>query len=178
MKLILLHGAPAVGKLSVARALVEATSAKLLDNHAAIDIAKTIFDFGGPGFWELVQTTRVSVLEAAAKQKIPLMIMTYCYSSPEDLIDFEQFCEAVERRKGEVCPVFLTCSEEEALRRVGNEDRKTRGKITTENGLKKFNSSHRFGPVPRESCIQIDSENSTVNSMSDQIITHFSLNES
>ena len=54
MKLLFLHGAPAAGKLTVAKALLRIVPGRLMDNHAAIDLALTIFDFGAPGFWELV----------------------------------------------------------------------------------------------------------------------------
>jgi hypothetical protein len=50
MKLIFLHGSPAVGKLTVAKALLRLVQGRLVDNHAAIDLARTIFDFGAPGF--------------------------------------------------------------------------------------------------------------------------------
>jgi tRNA uridine 5-carbamoylmethylation protein Kti12 len=37
MKLLFLHGAPAVGKLTVAKALLRIVPGRLMDNHAAID---------------------------------------------------------------------------------------------------------------------------------------------
>jgi tRNA uridine 5-carbamoylmethylation protein Kti12 len=43
MKLILLHGAPAAGKLTVAKALIRLVSGKLFDNHAATDVAGMVF---------------------------------------------------------------------------------------------------------------------------------------
>jgi tRNA uridine 5-carbamoylmethylation protein Kti12 len=46
MKLVFLHGAPATGKLTVAKALLNVVPGRLLDNHAAIDFARTIFEFG------------------------------------------------------------------------------------------------------------------------------------
>ena len=55
MKLIFLHGEPASGKLTVARALLRLVPGRLMENHAAIDFARTLFDFGAPGFWELVE---------------------------------------------------------------------------------------------------------------------------
>src|SRR6266849_4701801 len=67
MKLVFIHGAPAAGKLTTARALLALVNGRLFDNHAAIDVARTVFDFGAPGFWELVQEVRMSVLDAAAK---------------------------------------------------------------------------------------------------------------
>ncbi len=67
MKLVFLHGAPAVGKLTVAKALLRIVPGRLMDNHAAIDLALTIFEFGAPGFWELVHEVRYSALDAAAR---------------------------------------------------------------------------------------------------------------
>jgi hypothetical protein len=67
MKLIFLHGAPATGKLTVATALLRVVPGRLLDNHAAIDFALTMFDFGAPGFWDLVHDVRLSALDAAAQ---------------------------------------------------------------------------------------------------------------
>jgi len=58
MKLLFLHGAPAAGKLTVARAPLQLVPGRLFDNHAAIDLARTLFEFGAPGFWELVHTVR------------------------------------------------------------------------------------------------------------------------
>jgi hypothetical protein len=49
MKLPFLGGAPAAGKLTVARALLAMVPGRLSDNHAAIDLARTIFDFGASG---------------------------------------------------------------------------------------------------------------------------------
>src|SRR5881392_2408918 len=46
MKLLFLHGSPAVGKLTVAKALLRIVPGRLMDNHAAIDLALTIFAFG------------------------------------------------------------------------------------------------------------------------------------
>ena len=66
MKLLFLHGAPAVGKLTVAKALLRLVPGRLMDNHAAIDLARTIFEFGAPGFWELVHDVRRSAMNAAA----------------------------------------------------------------------------------------------------------------
>src|SRR6201992_3497068 len=97
MKLIFLHGSPAVGKLTVAKALLRLVPARLMDNHANVDLARTVFDFGVPGFWELVPPSRCVALQAAAKHGVPLLVTTYCYVAPDDLADYEEF-EAIMRR--------------------------------------------------------------------------------
>jgi tRNA uridine 5-carbamoylmethylation protein Kti12 len=67
MQLLFLHGAPGVGKLTIACALSRLVPARLHDNHAAIDLATTIFDFAAPGFWELVHAVRLQILRAAVQ---------------------------------------------------------------------------------------------------------------
>src|SRR5450631_1426131 len=110
MKLVFLHGSPAVGKLTVAKALLSMVPGRLFDNHASIDLARTMFDFGAPGFWELVHGVRYSALDAAGEYGVPLVVMTFCYAEPDDLPQFEKFEEIMRRHGGELLPVFLYCS--------------------------------------------------------------------
>ena len=49
MKLVFLHGSPAVGKLTVANALLRRIVGQPVRRHAAIDLARTVFEFGAPG---------------------------------------------------------------------------------------------------------------------------------
>ena len=58
MKLLFLHGSPATGKLTTARALLRMVPGRLMDNHAVIDFVRTIFDFDAPGFWPLIHDVR------------------------------------------------------------------------------------------------------------------------
>jgi hypothetical protein len=43
MKLLFIHGAPAAGKLTTARAVLNRVNGRLFDNHAAIDVGRTVF---------------------------------------------------------------------------------------------------------------------------------------
>lgn len=156
MKLIFLHGSPAVGKLTVAKALLRLVPARLMDNHANVDLARTIFDFGAPGFWELVHTSRCVALDAAAKHGVPLLITTYCYVAPTDRAAYDEFEAIVRRHGGEIYPVFLHCAQEEALRRVGNPDRIERGKLGSAEGLIDYLDGRNFTAVPRADCIKFD----------------------
>ena len=74
MKLLFLHGAPAAGKLTVAKAVLGTVRGRLFDNHAAIDLARTVFDFGAPGFWELVHSARCAGIDAAAEHGVHIGI--------------------------------------------------------------------------------------------------------
>jgi hypothetical protein len=175
MKLIFLHGAPATGKLTVAKALLRILQGRLFDNHAAIDVARTVFDFGAPGFWELVHAVRLSVLDAAAEHRVPLVVMTYCYSEPEDRTAFEQIEKIAQRHGGELHPVFLSCSKDELLRRVGNADRVERRKTASATGLNNFLAEFNISPVPRGHCLKLDSEAQSAEATAREIVRHFGL---
>src|SRR5260370_32407918 len=117
MKLVFLHGSPAVGKLTVAKALLRMVSGRLFDNHAAIDLARTIFDFGAPGFWELVHGVRCSAIGAAAEHSVSLVVTTFCYAEPDDLPQYQDFADIMHRRNGELLPSLLHCSTDVAAPR-------------------------------------------------------------
>jgi hypothetical protein len=175
MKLLFLHGAPAVGKLTVAKALLRIVPGRLMDNHAAIDLALTIFDFGAPGFWELVHDVRCSAIDAAAEQDVPLLVTTFCYAEPDDRVQFGQFEEIVQRRGAKLLPVFLHCSREEALRRVGNPDRVARRKIISGDHLTRDLDRYDLTAVPRPDCIKLDTSINPADVTAQEIARHFEL---
>lgn len=175
MKLIFLHGSPAVGKLTVAKALLRILPARLMDNHANVDLARTVFDFGVPGFWELVHSSRCVALHAAAKHGVPLLVTTYCYVEPDDRAALEEFEAIIGRYGGELFPVFLHCSREEASRRVGNADRVQRCKLTSAEGLATYLDAHSFTAVPRGNCVTFDTESMPPDAVAQGIVDRFGL---
>ena len=176
MKLLFLHGSPATGKLSVAKALLGMVPGRLSDNHAAIDLARTIFDFGAPGFWELVHSVRCAAFDAAAERGLSLVVTTFCYADPEDLPQYEKFEEIMQRRGGELLPVFLHCSREEAAHRVGNPDRVERRKLTSAEILMRDFDRYDFAPVPRADCLTLDTGTRPAEATAREIVRHFGLN--
>jgi chloramphenicol 3-O-phosphotransferase len=175
MKLLFLHGAPAAGKLTVAKALLRIVPGRLMDNHAAIDLARTIFDFGAPGFWELVHDVRRSAMNAAAEHGLPLLVTTFCYAEPEDREQFGQIEAIVQRHGGELLPVFLHCSREEALRRVGNPDRVERRKLTSGEHLIRDLDRYDLTAVPRSDCLKLDTSINPAEATAQKIVRHFGL---
>jgi hypothetical protein len=175
MKLLFLHGAPAAGKLTVAKALLQLVPGRLFDNHASIDLARTLFDFGAPGFWELVHATRYSALDIAAEHDLPLVVMTFCYADPHDLPQFEKFEQIVRRHGGELLPVFLHCCREEATRRVGNPDRVQRRKMTSAASLIEQFDTYDLTAVPRADCLMLDTGVRPAEATAREIIRHFGL---
>ena len=175
MKLLFLHGAPATGKLTVAKALLRIVPGRLLDNHAAIDFARSMFDFGALGFWSLVHQARLAALEAAARHDVPLVVMTYCYSEPGDRPAFKDFEALMRRSGGPLFPVFLSCSDGEIARRIANPDRVERRKIASMDALDRFRLIYNDAPVPRADCLKLDSEAAPADAAAEEIIRRFGL---
>jgi hypothetical protein len=175
MKLLLLHGAPAAGKLTVAKALLGMVPGKLFDNHVAIDLAQTVFDFHAPGFWELVHSVRCAGIDAAAEHDVGLLVSTFCYTEPEDRPLYDDFEAIMQQRGGELLPVFLHCSREEAARRVGNPDRVERRKLTSAETLMRDFDRYDFAPVPRADCLKLDTGTRPAEATAREIVAHFGL---
>jgi hypothetical protein len=175
MKLLFLHGAPAAGKLTVAKALLEIVPGRLSANHAAIDMALTVFDFGAPGFWELVHSIRCSTFDTAAQHGIDLVVTTFCYAEPEDRALYDDVEAIMQRHGGQLLPVFLHCSREEAARRVGNPDRLERRKLTSAEGLIEELDRYDFAPVPRPGCLKLDTGVRPPELTAQEIVGHFRL---
>lgn len=175
MQLLYLHGAPAVGKLTVATHLVKRTNARLFDNHIAIDFARAILDFEDNGFWELVKQSRLLILETAASHGVPLVIMTSCYSDLEDRETLIAYEDILDRFGAKILPVFLHCSENEMQRRVGSEDRKIRRKISNSADLKQFMKDTICTPIPRDNCLHLSTEDMPARAVAEEIVRHFQL---
>jgi len=135
MNLIVIYGPPASGKLTIASALAKKTGYKLFHNHLTIDLLKSIFEYGSPGFFKLNQNMRLDVFEAAAKQNIPGIIFTYVYDKDSDDEFIHEVINRVEKNGGEVKFIQLYCDIGVLLKRVKEESRKQFQKVKSEEGL-------------------------------------------
>ena len=79
------------------------------------------------------------------------------------------------RSSGELLPVFLHCSREEALRRVGNPDRVARRKITSGENLKRDLDRYNLTAVPRPDCLKLDTTIDPADAIARKIVQHFGL---
>ncbi|TAG32901.1 MAG: hypothetical protein EAZ36_01575 [Verrucomicrobia bacterium] len=118
MKLLFLHGPPAVGKLTVAREVSARTGWRLFHNHLAVDVALSLYDFGTPGFIALREQIWFAALRRALVDGPPGVIFTLNpeNSVPQRSID-ELFAE-IAAAGGEVIVVELTADEAEIERRL------------------------------------------------------------
>ena len=127
MHLLFVYGAPACGKLTVARKVAEKTGFALFHNHLIVDALLAVFPFGSPEFVRLRERFWSETIEAAARigQSV---IFTFC---PEPTVDArfpERLGAMVEQRGGKVSFIRLDVTEEEQERRLIAPDR-TGGKL-------------------------------------------------
>lgn len=158
MRLVLLHGAPATGKLTVARALADLVRAPLLDNHATIDLARMVMDFGAPGFWGFVHDLRVTTLRGAARAGVARLITTSVYSHPDDAPLLRDYEQVLEDYGGGIDPIYLSCAPATRMARVSAPDRRRQRKIASPEGLADYLSTHPVAPIPRVDCLHLSTE--------------------
>ena len=148
MKLILIYGPPAVGKLTVARELQKLTGFKLLHNHQVSDLVLSLHDRGTPAAADLNHQIRLAVYQAAATEKILGMISTVNYRY--DIKDQIHRAILDYRALGgvDVSAIRLSCTPEALEERVVSSERlgtqkissveKLRAVLTSEDLLRKL----------------------------------------
>ncbi len=130
MKLVFLHGAPAVGKLTVARELAALTGFRLFHNHLTVDLVSSLFSFGSEPFVLLREHIWLAAFAEAARNNVSL-IFTF---NPERTVResfVQDTIEVVEGAGGKVVFVELTCAEGELEDRLEDASRKEFGKLAS-----------------------------------------------
>ena len=143
MKLIFIHGAPAVGKLTVARELASLTGYGLFHNHLTVDLVSSLFPFGSEPFIRLREQIWLAAFAEAARENVPL-IFTF---NPERTVRqrfIQDAIDVVESAGGKVVFVELTCSEKELERRMEGSSRKEFGKLTSLEQYRSLKNSGAF----------------------------------
>ncbi len=85
MTLLFVFGPPAVGKMTVGRAVADASDFRLFHNHHVIEPLLDVFDFGTPPFNRLLAEVRQRVLEEAAEADTDLVFtLVWALDLPED----------------------------------------------------------------------------------------------
>jgi hypothetical protein len=149
MKLIFLHGPPAVGKLSVARELARLTGYKLFHNHLTVDLVGSLFAFGSEPFVVLRERIWLSAFHEAAANNVSL-VFTF---NPERTVREQFIAEAravVEGEGGQVVFVALICDEDELERRIVDPSRRQFDKLRSVEQYRNLKTAgaFRFASLP------------------------------
>jgi len=175
MKLLIIHGPPAAGKLTVAREIEKRTGFKVFHNHLSIDCVKPVFDFGTPPFGRLIERIRIETIAEAARENVDL-IHTFVYAKNDDDVHFAKLLAAAEDNGGEACLVLLKCDKDETKRRVGGESRSRMGKIATPEMLDAVHDKYDLlSPVPGRETLIINNTDLAPEDVARQIVQHFDL---
>lgn len=125
MKLVVIFGPPAVGKMTVGFELARLTGLKLFHNHMTIELVLNFFDYGTAEFNLLVGEFRRRIFEEVAKSDLKGMIFTFVWAidleSEREYL--ESFCDIFREQNAEIYFVELEADFEERLRRNESEFR-------------------------------------------------------
>ncbi|MDF2717580.1 MAG: shikimate kinase [Paenibacillus sp.] len=119
MKLIVIFGPQAVGKMTVGQELAKCTGLKLFHNHMTIDLVSNFFSYGSAPGKRLVSLFRQEIFEEVAKSDLPGLIFTYVWAlDMQEKWDYVQNISTIfESKGGVVYYVELEADVEERVER-------------------------------------------------------------
>ncbi len=170
-RLVFLYGPPAVGKLTVARAIAERLPFKILHNHVTIDAVTEVLPFGSESFWRVVGRFRRDLVTAAAEEHIDL-IYTYVFA-PGDEQHVAEIVSPYQEAGGAVSFVQLLAPRQVLLQRVLGESRKEHGKPTDVETLERMLDEYdNFTAIAAPDSLTVDLAATSAREAADRIIEH------
>lgn len=106
--LLVIFGPPAVGKMTVGRAIAARSGFRLFHNHATIEPLLEVFEFGTPPFQRLLEAWRQQVVDEAAGAGLDL-ILTFVWGLDlaDDLALLEDYVRPFAERDARIAFVEL-----------------------------------------------------------------------
>ncbi len=173
--LVILHGPPASGKLTIAKELNGLIGARVFHNHLTLDFAKSLLNFGEPGFWDLVRDLRFLSLRSFFEYGTETAITTWCYEEPEDKALFVKIKTIATSANGRIFPVFLDCDMASLESRVESTHRLEMEKLCDVGRLREVMGEKNYGAIPDESCMKINSAAQSARLNAQHVVREFSL---
>lgn len=135
VKVTMLYGPPAVGKLTVAKELEKLTGFLLVHNHLLYDVSWKILERGTTSSTRLSRRIRAAILEESFATEVGGVILTYLYARDRDsyLHELQGF---IETRAEQVCFVRLSCDPKALEQRAVSEARTAMNKLDTPEGIR------------------------------------------
>jgi len=185
MKLIIVFGPPAVGKMTVGMELAKLTGLKLFHNHMTIDLVLNFFDWNAPQF-KLSDEFRYRLFEEVASSDLDGLIFTYVWALDVDSDKryIEKICELFKVNSAAIYFVEPKADLETRLERNETELRlqqkpskrdivHSRKNIIDWHQKYRMNSDNDF--FYTENYLQIDNSTKTAADVASEIVTEFGL---
>lgn len=177
MKLVVIYGPPAVGKLTVAKEIARLTGIKLFHNHLTWNAVTAIFDWRSEAYERTLPEIRRVIFREAARSDIDLLF-TYVFSLSRWEIG-ESYFESVEQLGGVVCPVRLLAAREILEQHVVGESRAEVGKLNTVEELQSYfekvtDTGH---PIPDRPSLELDTGALSSEEAAEAVIAHYELSK-
>jgi hypothetical protein len=171
MQLVFIHGAPAVGKLTVARELAARTGFRLFHNHLTVDLVGSVFAFGSEPFVQLREEIWLATFREAARHDVSL-IFTF---NPESTVRerfIQDAIDVVTREGGEIVFVELTCAENELEGRIENPSRSDFDKLRSVEQYRSLREAGAFQFPRIVSDLSLDTTSSPPADVAERIRKH------
>ncbi len=122
--MLFIFGPPAVGKMTVGRAVCERSSFRLFHNHAVMEPLLEVFDHGTSSFNRLLSEFRIRVVEEAAASGTDLLItLVWALDLAEDVSEVRRYIAPYVNHDAEIAFVELVAPLAVRLDRNGTEHR-------------------------------------------------------
>lgn len=184
--LLVICGAPAVGKTTVGHFVADSTGFKLFHNHMSIEPVLGIFDFGSGPFNRIVRMLRENIIREAVRADLPGLIFTYAwaFNLDSDRDYMKSLAKIWEDEGGRVCFAELNAKLDVRLVRNRQPDRlerkvSKRDVIDSERRMREHEGKYQFDsngnfPFPNPH-IQIDNTSLPAREAAKRICNHFGL---
>ncbi|WP_114571277.1 DEAD/DEAH box helicase family protein [Exiguobacterium flavidum] len=186
MKLVIITGPQAVGKMTVGQELAKMTDLKLFHNHMTIDLVSHFFDYGTDTGRRLVGLFRREIFEAVATSDLAGMIFTFvwAFDMKEDWDYIQELMDLFETHGATVCIAELEADVDERLARNRTPNRLEHkptkrdlawsdNELVTTMDIYRLNSLE--GEITHPHYVRIDNTNLDATETALRIKEHFSL---
>jgi thymidylate kinase len=160
--IIHLNGRAGVGKLTVAQILAQDINARIVDNHAVLNLVRTLTERRTPEYFAMIRNVMNLVLnEMALKPKDHVYIFTNWVSAdhPEDRYRLDMIAEYAERHHIPFLQILLECDLEENKQRIVSQDRIAHKKLTDSSILEGYYIENDTYHPDRPHALMIDTTN-------------------
>jgi len=186
MKLVIIFGPPAVGKMTVGKELAKVTDLKLFHNHMSLELVNRFFDFGTKPFRSLDKQIRFAIFNEVATSNLHGLIFTYVWAIAQegDLNYVNKIANIFESNGGSVYYVELKADLSERLKRNVQPDRlaekpSKRNIVFSEKNLLELNEKYQLNTTDEDfadkQILKIDNTHLSADEVATRIKKHFDL---